>query len=150
MEPTTFSSDQPALKGVSFNPSYRSLILLKPDAMKSELWGRILGQFAVYAGILPLQAKLVTMTDADINAHYAEHLEKDFFPSLAAFMKSGPTLVILMHGFWETCRGVCMNVRRHYNCTGPANLIHASDSPESVIRETGIWFPGVFNANRMA
>lgn len=146
MEPTTSSSGQPALNvvKVGFNPSYHSLVIIKPDAMKSELWGEILGQFAVHFGMLPKLAKLITMTDVDINAHYAEHLEKDFFPGLSSFMKSGPSLVILMYGFWETSRNICMNVRRHHKCTGPANLIHASDSVENVIRETGIWFPGVF------
>lgn len=141
MEPATTSSpDQPQPSPVKFDPIMYSLVILKPDAMKGNIWGSIMEQLAMY-GQKPVMGRICVMTDANINDHYAAHVGKDFFPALAEFMKSGPSFIVLMYGSQETCRKVCQTIRTSYNCVNPANLIHASDSPEEVVRETKIWFP---------
>lgn len=143
METATSSSPDRLLPSVEkFDPLKHSLVILKPDAMKSADWAEILAVFAINQQ-RPRLAKLITMIDAEINAHYGAHIGKHFFPPLAEFMKSGPSLVILMVGDWETCRHVCMSVRERRVYKNPANLVHASDSPEAVLFETRIWFPGV-------
>lgn len=80
------------------------------------------------------------MTDTEINMHYAAHLGKDFFPRLAEFMVSGPSLIVLMKGNWNVARSLMMQLRTQLKTENPKNLIHTSDSPEAVERETRLWF----------
>lgn len=138
MEQTTYSSDQPVLNAANY-----SLVIIKPDAMKDERWGEIMMAMAVWR-VRPMLMQTLLMTDDNINEHYAEHIGKDFFPKLSEFMKSGPSIVMLCHGDWDVARQLALHIRRKYNVSNPANLIHASDSVESVFREGNVWFPGVF------
>jgi nucleoside-diphosphate kinase len=137
---TTSSPDQPQPNPVKFDPAQYSLVILKPDAIKGNIWGAIMEQLAMF-GQKPVMGRICVMTDANINDHYAAHVGKDFFPALAEFMKSGPSFIILMYGNWETCRKVCDGIRKAYETVNPANLMHASDSPEAVLREAKLWFP---------
>ncbi|HKD33092.1 MAG TPA: nucleoside-diphosphate kinase [Gaiellaceae bacterium] len=131
----------------------RTLVLIKPDAMRRQLAGEILSRFE-RRGLLVLEAKLVTV-DRDLAArHYAEHSEKPFFGELVEFITSGPTFALVLEG-----EGAIATVRRTMGATNPAdsepgsirgdfalsmpdNLVHGSDSPESAEREIGLWFDG--------
>jgi len=131
----------------------RTLVLIKPDAMRRQLAGEILSRFE-RRGLLVLEAKLMTV-DRDLAArHYAEHSEKPFFGELVEFITSGPTFALVLEG-----EGAIATVRRTMGATNPAdsepgsirgdfalsmpdNLVHGSDSPESAEREIGLWFDG--------
>ena len=131
----------------------RTLILIKPDAVRRSLAGDILSRierraFVVRAG------KLVTASRDLGERHYAEHREKPFFPELVEFITSGPTWALVVEG-----EGAIATMRKTIGATNPANaeagtirgdlassmpdnLVHGSDSPESAEREIALWFSG--------
>ncbi len=131
----------------------RTLVLLKPDAVQRGLVGEIVGRLE-NRGWKIVGLKLMRMTDEVARKHYAEHVEKPFFPGLAAFMMSRPIIAIALEG-----ENVVDAVRKSMGSTNPQdanpgtirgdlavnigrNLIHGSDSVESAIRELAIFFNG--------
>jgi len=131
----------------------RTLVLIKPDAMRRQLAGEILARFE-RRGLVVRKAKLVTVDRDLAERHYAEHSQKPFFGELVEFITSGPTLALVLEG-----EGAITTVRRTMGATNPAdsepgsirgdfalsmpdNLVHGSDSPESAEREIGLWFGG--------
>lgn len=125
-----------------FDPTQYSLFVFKPDSMAKSIWGHIMNQLAL-SGQKPVCGRSLIMTDTEINAHYAAHVGKPFFPRLANFMKSGPSFVMLVYGSQQHCREICEQVREDFAVDNPCNLIHASDSPTEVLREVKLWFPEV-------
>jgi nucleoside-diphosphate kinase len=75
----------------------RTLILAKPDAYARNLTGEILARFE-RKGLRPVALRVMTMTRADAERHYAEHLEKPFFGELADFITSGPLVAMVLEG----------------------------------------------------
>ena len=129
----------------------RTLVLIKPDAMRRGLAGEILGRLEE-RGLELREAKLVQVDDALAKEHYAEHAEKPFFGELVEFITSGPTLALVLEG-----EGAIATVRATMGATNPAdatpgsirgdlalsmpdNLVHGSDSTESAAREISLWF----------
>ena len=129
----------------------RTLVLIKPDAMRRGLAGEILRRFE-QRGLELREARLVQVDDALAKEHYAEHAEKPFFGELVEFITSGPTLALVVEG-----EGAIATVRTTVGATNPAdagpgtirgdlalsmpdNLVHGSDSPESAAREIALWF----------
>ena len=129
----------------------RTLVLIKPDAMRRGLAGEILRRFE-QQGLELRAAKLVEVDRALAEEHYAEHAEKPFYGELVEFITSGPTLAVVLEG-----EGAIAGVRATMGATNPAdatpgsisgdlalsmpdNLVHGSDSPESAAREIALWF----------
>jgi nucleoside-diphosphate kinase len=129
----------------------RSLVLIKPDAMRRGLAGEILRRFEA-RGLELRDAKLVEVERALAEEHYVEHAEKPFYGELVEFITSGPTLALVLEG-----EGAIATVRTTIGATNPAdaspgtirgdlalsmpdNLVHGSDSPESAEREIKLWF----------
>jgi nucleoside-diphosphate kinase len=129
----------------------RTLVLIKPDAMRRGLAGEILRRFEL-RGLEIREAKLLTVDRALGEEHYAEHAEKPFYGELVEFITSGPTLALVLEG-----EGAIATVRMTMGATNPAeadpgtirgdlalsmpdNLVHGSDSPESAAREIALWF----------
>jgi len=129
----------------------RTLVLIKPDAVRRGLAGEILRRFEL-RGLEIREARLLTVDRALAEEHYAEHAEKPFFGELVAFITSGPTLALVLDG-----EGAIATVRTTMGATNPAdagpgtirgdlalsmpdNLVHGSDSPESATREIALWF----------
>src|SRR4249920_3610881 len=129
----------------------RTLILIKPDAMRRGLAGEILRRFEA-RGLELRDAKLVEVDRRLAEEHYAEHAEKPFYGELVEFITSGPTLALVLEG-----EGAIATVRATIGATDPAdagpgtirgdlalsmpdNLVHGSDSPDSAAREIGLWF----------
>ena len=123
----------------------RTLVLIKPDAMRRGLAGEILRRFE-QRGLELREARLVQVDDALAKEHYAEHAEKPFFGELVEFITSGPTLALVVEG-----EGAIATVRTTVGATNPAdagpgtirgdlalsmpdNLVHGSDSAESAAR----------------
>jgi nucleoside-diphosphate kinase len=129
----------------------RTLILIKPDAMRRGLAGEILRRFE-QQGLELRAARLVEVDRALAEEHYAEHADKPFYGELVEFITSGPTLAVVLEG-----EGAIAGVRATMGATNPAdatpgsirgdlalsmpdNLVHGSDSPESAAREIALWF----------
>lgn len=129
----------------------RTLILLKPDAVARRLVGKIVGRLED-KGLAIVGLKLLRMTQAIADQHYAEHKEKPFFKDLCTFMTSAPLvamvvegpgaveLVRLMVGKTKVTEALPGTIRGDYALSTQQNLIHASDSLASVEREIPIWF----------
>ena len=130
----------------------RTLVLIKPDAMRRGLAGEIMRRLED-RGLAVREAKLMEVDRPLAEEHYAEHAEKVFFGELVEFITSGPTLALVLEG-----EGAIATVRTTMGATNPAdatpgsirgdlalsmpdNLVHGSDSPESAAREIGLWFP---------
>jgi len=129
----------------------RTLVLIKPDAVRRGLAGEILRRFEL-RGLEIREARLLTVDRALAEEHYAEHAEKPFYGELVEFITSGPTLALVLEG-----EGAIATVRTTMGATNPAdagpgtirgdlalsmpdNLVHGSDSPESAAREIALWF----------
>jgi nucleoside-diphosphate kinase len=129
----------------------RTLVLIKPDAVRRGLAGEILGRFE-RRGLVIREARLVQVDRGLAQEHYAEHAEKPFFGELVEFITSSPTLALALEG--ESAISVVRTTMGATNPTEsapgtirgdlalamPDNLVHGSDSPESAARELALWF----------
>ncbi len=133
-------------------PTQRTLVLLKPDAVRRGLVGNILSRFeAKGLSIVALELRHIDATQAD--AHYAEHVERDFYPPLRDFVTSGPLLAAVLEGdeAIEVVRAINGatdgrkaapgTIRGDLSMSNRENLVHGSDGPASSEREIKLWFP---------
>jgi nucleoside-diphosphate kinase len=137
---------------VSTSGLERSLVLIKPDAVRRGLVGEILGRFERKG--LVVEAMVLREMDAELaDEHYADHVEKPFYPPLKEFMTSGPLVALVlagdevievvraMIGSTDGRKAAAGTIRGDLSLSNRENLVHASDSPESAKRELSLWFP---------
>jgi nucleoside-diphosphate kinase len=137
---------------VSSSTNERSLVLVKPDAIRRGLLGEILSRFERKG--LEIEALVLRTMDAELaDQHYAEHVEKAFYPPLKEFMTGGPMVAMVLSGdqVVEVVRTLVGatdgrkaapgTIRGDMSLSNRENLVHASDSPESAKRELAFWFP---------
>ena len=130
----------------------RTLVLLKPDAVRRGLVGEVLGRFeAKGLSIVAMEHRTIDAAQAD--RHYAEHVDKAFYPPLRDFVTSGPLVALVLEGEEAVAVVRAANgatdgraaapgtIRGDLSLSNRENLVHGSDSPESAVREIGIWFP---------
>jgi nucleoside-diphosphate kinase len=129
----------------------RTLVLIKPDAMRRGLVGEILARLE-RRGLALRGAKLVQVDRDLADRHYAEHREKPFFGELVEFITSAPTLALVVEGeaavsVVRTTMGATNpvdsapgTIRGDLALAMPDNLVHGSDSLESAEREIALWF----------
>jgi nucleoside-diphosphate kinase len=116
--------------------------------------GEILSRFeAKGLTIVALEHRTIDGELAD--RHYAEHVERDFYPPLRAFVTSGPMLSLVLegdeavevvralNGATDGRKAAPGTIRGDLSLSNRENLVHGSDSPESADREIGIWFPSL-------
>ncbi|HEU0239770.1 MAG TPA: nucleoside-diphosphate kinase [Micromonosporaceae bacterium] len=132
----------------------RTLVLIKPDAVRRQIVGRILDRFEA-KGLSIVAMDMRVMDAALADAHYADHLSQTWYPPLKAFMCSGPLVAMVLEGdeaidVVRTLVGVtdgraaaAGTIRGDFSLSNRENLVHASDSPASAKREIGLWFPHV-------
>ena len=132
----------------------RTLVLIKPDAVRRGLIGEILTRYERKGlAILAMDQRQVDPALSD--AHYAEHIEKPFYPALREFITGGAVIALVLGG------DSAVDVVRARNCATDGrkaapgsirgdlalstseNLGHGSDSGESAVREIALWFPGL-------
>lgn len=132
----------------------RSFVLLKPDTVRRGLVGAVLSRFeAKGLSIVALELRHV---DGDLaDQHYAEHVDKDFYPPLRDFVTSGPSIAMIVEGDQaiEVVRAINGatdgrkaapgTIRGDFSLSNRENLVHGSDSPESAAREIKLWFPAL-------
>lgn len=129
----------------------RTLVLLKPDCVQRRLMGRILTRFED-KGLNVIAAKLMRVTPELSRKHYAEHVQKPFYPGLEAFITGAPVLAMVLEGL-EVIRVVremlgatsglkaaAGTIRGDYSASRQMNLVHASDGAEAAAREIGLYF----------
>lgn len=130
----------------------RSLVLIKPDAVRRGLVGEIIGRFERKG--LTVDAMVLRVMDAQLaDAHYAEHVDKAFYPPLKEFMTGAPLVALVLSGdqVIEVVRGLvgatdgrkaaAGTIRGDLSLSNRENLVHASDSTDSAKREIALWFP---------
>jgi len=129
----------------------RTLSILKPDAVRRNLIGKINSKFEEN-GLKIVAQKMIMLTADQAKRFYMEHSEKSFFQDLINFMTSGPIVVQVLEGenailknreimgktnFAEAAEGT---IRKMYATSIQENCVHGSDSLNSVGREIGFFF----------
>lgn len=136
------------------SPIERSLVLVKPDAVRRGLLGEIISRFE-RKGLVIEAMELRTMDASLADEHYADHVDKAFYPPLKQFMTSGPLVALVlsgdqvievvraMIGATDGRKAAAGTIRGDLSLSNRENLVHASDSPESAARELSLWFPKI-------
>ena len=129
----------------------RTLSIIKPDATRRNLTGRINAKFED-AGLRITAQRRLRMTEEQARAFYAVHKERPFFGGLVTFMTSGPVVVQVLEG-----ENAIAENRRIMGATNPknaepgtiraefaedieANSVHGSDSAENAASEIAFFF----------
>jgi nucleoside-diphosphate kinase len=132
----------------------RTLVILKPDAVRRGLVGEILSRFEA-KGLSIVAMEHRTIDGALADEHYAEHVERDFYPPLRAFVTSGPMVSMVLegdeavdvvralNGATDGRKAAPGTIRGDLSLSNRENLVHGSDSPESAKREIALWFPNL-------
>ena len=132
----------------------RTLVLLKPDAVRRGLVGSILSRFEA-KGLSIVAMELRTIDAGLADQHYAEHVAKDFYTPLRDFVTGGPLVAVVLegdeavevvralNGATDGRKAAPGTIRGDHSLSNRENLVHGSDSAESAAREIGIWFPGL-------
>lgn len=131
----------------------RSLVLVKPDAMKRHLAGAILAKFQE-KGLKMIALKMLHMDAKLAKRHYAVHEGKPFFNDLVAYITSAPIVAIVFEG-----NNAIELIRKTMGATDPKkaekgtiraefgidiqnNAVHGSDSVENAAKEISLFFAG--------
>ena len=129
----------------------RSLVLLKPDCVQRRLMGKIISRFEDKA-IEIVAMKLIQVTPDLAKKHYAEHVEKPFYPGLEEFITGAPVVAIVaqgldvirvireMLGATNGLNAAPGTIRGDYSSSRQMNLVHASDGAEASAREIALYF----------
>lgn len=130
----------------------RTLVLIKPDAVRRGLVGEVISRFERKG--LVIEAMVLRAMEAGLaDRHYAEHVDQDFYPELKRFMTGGPLVALILAGdqavdvvrglvgATDGRRAAAGTIRGDLSLSNRENLVHASDSVESAKREMAVWFP---------
>ncbi len=129
----------------------RTFILLKPDCVQRRLMGDVIARFES-KGLNFVAMKMIRITPDLAKQHYAEHVEKGWYPNLEGFITGGPVVAAVLEGL-EAIRVVREmlgatnglkaapgTIRGDYSSSQQMNLVHGSDGPESAAREIALYF----------
>jgi nucleoside-diphosphate kinase len=133
----------------------RTLVICKPDAVERGLVGEIVSRLEA-KGLRLIAAELRHIDAGTAGRHYAEHEGKPFYGELVTFITRSPSMIMVVEGpgdTWKVVRtlmGVTNpkdaapgTIRGDLALETGENLVHGSDSPESVAREIEIFFPSL-------
>lgn len=129
----------------------RTLVLVKPDGVQRGLAGEIVGRLE-RTGLQIIGMKLMQISEDLASRHYAEHVDKPFYPGLVSFITSSPVVALVLEG-----PGAISTTRKIMGVTNPAdaapgtirgdlgidmgrNLIHGSANAEDAAREVALFF----------
>jgi len=132
----------------------RTLSIIKPDATRRNLTGKINAKFEE-AGLSIVATKRLQLTTAQAEAFYAVHAARPFFKDLVSFMVSGPVVAQVLQG-----EGAVLKNREIMGATDPAkaapgtiraefaesieaNSVHGSDAVEAAAVEIAFFFAGI-------
>ena len=129
----------------------RTFSIIKPDAVKRNLIGAILGRFESQ-GFRVVALKMVQLTKEQAEGFYAEHQGKPFFDPLVEYMLSGPIVVSVLEkenavkdyrtfiGATNPAEAAEGTIRKDFALSQRENSVHGSDSVESAKREIAYFF----------
>jgi nucleoside-diphosphate kinase len=129
----------------------RSLVLVKPDAMKRELAGAIIARLQKL-GLKLVAAKMLHADKTLARKHYAVHKDKPFYDDLVNYITSAPIVACVFEG-----KNAVATIRKAMGATDPAkaekgtiradfgeslerNSVHGSDSPDNAEIEISLFF----------
>ena len=129
----------------------RTLVLLKPDCVQRRLMGQVIARFE-NKGLNIIAMKMLQVTPDLAKQHYAEHVEKPFYPGLEAFITGAPVLAMIIQGLdviqvvrdmlgpTSGLKAPGGTIRGDFSSSRQMNLVHASDGPEAAAREIDLYF----------
>lgn len=132
----------------------RTLSIIKPDATKRNLTGKIVAKFEE-AGLRVVASKRIHLSPAQAGAFYAEHKERPFYGELCSFMASEPVVVQVLEGegaiaknrevmgATDPSQAADGTIRKEFALSKGENSVHGSDSPEAAAREIAFFFSGL-------
>jgi nucleoside-diphosphate kinase len=135
-------------------PIERTLVIVKPDAVRKAAAGRIVARFEA-AGFRILAMRMVHLTVPEAEGFYAIHRERPFFASLTRFMSEGPCIPMVLEGDGAIARvrdlmgatnpaqAAAGTIRKDFAESIEANAVHGSDSAASAAVEIPYFFPGI-------
>ena len=132
----------------------KSLVLVKPDAVERGLSGAILARIEK-EGLKLVALKMLLMSRALAERHYAVHFGKPFFPGLINYITSGPIVAAVFEGDdaisrirnvmgkTDPAKAEPGTIRRDFGLDIEKNAIHGSDSAENAVGEIALFFAGM-------
>lgn len=129
----------------------KTFAMIKPDAVQRGLVGPIISRYEA-KGLRIAGMKIMQVTEEIARQHYAEHVEKPFFPGLLQYITSGPVVALVlegknaveevrkMNGATNPLQAACGTIRGDYAQEVGRNVVHGSDSVASAEREIAIYF----------
>ncbi len=128
-----------------------TFVMIKPDGVARGLVGEVISRLE-RKGLRLEKIRMLHIDEDLARRHYAEHVEKPFFPDLLEFITSGP--VVAMEWSGESAIAVCRTlmgatnpreaapgtIRGDFGLEVTENLVHGSDGPESAARELSLFF----------
>ena len=128
-----------------------TLILVKPDAVAHGLTGEVL-QRLEKNGFKILNCRMLRLTPALLQEHYAHLASLPFFPEIETFMASGPVVAVALSGEnaiarvrdllgpTDSTKAPKGTIRGDLGKDKMHNVLHASDSPETAQAELRRFF----------
>jgi nucleoside-diphosphate kinase len=132
----------------------RTLSIIKPDATRRNLTGKINARFEE-KGLKIVAQKRLQLTQRQAEAFYAVHKARPFFGELVSFMISGPVVVQVLEGenavaanrdimgATDPKKAAPGTIRKDFAESIEANSVHGSDSPENAATVIAFFFAGV-------
>ncbi|PKL60882.1 MAG: nucleoside-diphosphate kinase [Methanomicrobiales archaeon HGW-Methanomicrobiales-4] len=129
----------------------QTFLMVKPDGVQRGLIGEIISRFE-RRGFKLLAARFECLSESRVMEHYAEHVQKPFFPGLKAYITSGPCFLMVfagkdivkisrdMIGSTNPAGAAPGTIRGDYALEIGMNVIHGSDSVETAAKEISIHF----------
>ncbi|MBQ7942249.1 MAG: nucleoside-diphosphate kinase [Muribaculaceae bacterium] len=129
----------------------KTLVILKPSAMGRGIAGEVITRFT-NKGLIIAGMKMIQLTDAVLDEHYAHLIERPFFNRIKTSMKALPVIVMCLAGIdavqvVRTMTGATNGrnaapgtIRGDFSMSGQENIIHASDSVENAKIELARFF----------
>jgi nucleoside-diphosphate kinase len=132
----------------------RTLSIIKPDATRRNLTGKINAKFEE-AGLSIIASRRLQLTKAQAEAFYAVHSHRPFFGDLVSFMISGPVVAQVLEGenavlanrdimgATNPANAAAGTIRAEFAESIEANSVHGSDAPEAAAVEISFFFAGI-------
>ena len=132
----------------------KTLSIIKPDAVKRDLTGKIIAMFEE-KGLRVVAQKKIWLSKEQAGSFYDVHRDRPFFGELCEFMSSGPIVVQVLQGnnAIELNREImgatnpeqaeAGTIRKEFALSMTENSAHGSDSPETAREEISFFFSGL-------
>ena len=129
----------------------RTLSIIKPDATRRNLTGKINARFEE-AGLRIVAQRRIRLSKEQAQGFYEVHKERPFYNDLVAFMTSGPVVVQVLEGdnavqhnrdvmgATNPAEAADGTIRKDFAENIEANSVHGSDSPENAAKEIAFFF----------